>query len=240
MDIIPAIDIMGGKVVRLLRGEAKHQTVYSDSPQGIALRWASYGVRLIHVVDLDGAFGGELKNFDVVREIAKSVKPKIELGGGIRDVKTVEMVLGSGVEKVCIGTKALDRRFLEKIGKDLKDRIVVSIDAKSGIVYSKGWIHKTERSAVSLAKEAESLGIKTINYTDISRDGTMEGPNIDSLKELLSQTNIDIVTSGGISSLDDIKRLKALGNGRLTGVIVGKALYEGQVDLAEAMKVCAC
>jgi len=238
MKVIPAIDIKGGKVVRLTQGRARDETVYFDNPMEVAERWAAFGVGLIHIVDLDGALEGKPKNFALIKEIAEKIKPRIELGGGIRDLESIDMALGDGIEKVCIGTKALDHRFLKMLGRKYKSRIVVSIDAKEGIVYSKGWVFKTRMAVIDLAKEVEGLGITTINYTDISKDGMLEGPNIRSLKELLKATDLDIVASGGISSIEDVKNLKALEKDGLVGIIIGKALYENRIDLGEAIGIC--
>lgn len=239
MKIIPAIDIRNGKVVRLIQGAVELETVYSDSPLAMAQAWASYGVELIHIVDLDGALEGELKNLEIVKEIVKSVKSKVELGGGIRDEAAVRAVLDAGVDKVIIGTKALDEKFIETIEKEFKDRIIISVDADRGVVRTKGWLFATKIKAVELAKKMESLGIKRINYTDISKDGTLEGPNIKSLQELLKATKIDVVAAGGISTIDDVNRLKPLEKDGLVGIVIGKALYENTIDLKEAIMVCS-
>jgi len=238
MKVIPAIDIMGGKVVRLKQGVATAVKVYSDSPIDMARQWVSYGVDLLHVVDLDGALEGKLKNLDIVKEIVKNVSAKVELGGGIRDEKTIEEVLKAGVDKVVIGTKALDERFLLRVGEIFGDRIVVSIDGRDGIVYTKGWVEDTRTNVIDLVNKIEMSGIRTINYTDITRDGTLEGFNIKSLEVLLEATTVDVVAAGGISSLIDLKRLKPLEKEGLAGIIIGKALYEGTVDLGEAIKIC--
>lgn len=239
MKVIPAIDIRGGKVVRLIQGDVELETVYSDSPLEMAQKWASFDVELIHIVDLDGALEGGLKNLDKVKEIVKNIKAKVELGGGIRDEAAVKEVLDAGVDKVVIGTKALDEAFLDRIGKKFKDKIVVSIDAMQGMVQTKGWVFSTKAKAIDLARKVEGLGIRTINYTDISKDGTLEGPNIKSLKELLKATKVDIVASGGISTIDDVKSLKLLEKDGLAGIIIGKALYENTLDLEEAIKICS-
>jgi phosphoribosylformimino-5-aminoimidazole carboxamide ribotide isomerase len=236
---IPAIDIRGGKVVRLSQGEYSRQTTYPDAPLAMAEKWDSYGVGMIHIVDLDGALEGSLRNLEIVGQIAKSVKAKIELGGGIRDEATIETAIAAGVSKVVIGTKALDQAFLERIARRFKDNIVVGIDARDGMVHTKGWVFKTDISAIELAKRIGSVGISTINYTDISRDGMLEGPNIDSLRELLNATKMDIVAAGGVSKIDDIKKLKILESEGLKGIIIGKALYEGKLDLAEAVRICS-
>lgn len=238
MRVIPAIDLRGGKVVRLSQGMAERETVYSDSPVETAIKWSESGVDMIHVVDLDGAFGGELRNLTVVRDIAMAVGSKIELGGGIRDEAAIQMALDAGAAKVVIGTRALDRRFLEKIITLHGEKIVVAIDARSGMVRTKGWTSETDIRAVELARSIEAAGVKTINYTDISRDGMLEGPNIESLRELLLAVDIDVVAAGGISAMEDIRNLKALEGDGLAGVIIGKALYEGKIDLKEAIRIC--
>lgn len=239
MNIIPAIDIRGGKVVRLIQGAVELETVYSEAPLEIAEKWASFGVELIHVVDLDGALQGELKNLDIIKTIVKNIRPKVELGGGIRDEATIKRILDMGVDKAVIGTKALDEKFLDKIKTEFRDRIVVAIDASRGIVHTKGWVFVTKVKAIDLARKVEALGIKRINYTDISKDGTLQGPNIKSLKEILKATDIEIVASGGIATMDDVRELKALEKDGLAGVIIGKALYENTIDLKEALKVCS-
>ena len=239
MIVIPAIDIRGGKVVRLTQGQAVRETVYSDSPLEMVRKWASFGVELIHVVDLDGAIEGRPDNIALIKEMAGSVKTKIELGGGLRDEKIIAEVIDAGVEKVVLGTKALDGKFLSGIVKKFGDRIVAGIDARDGIVYTKGWIAKTKTKAADLAKKMQDIGVKTINYTDISRDGMLKGPNVGSLKNILGAVNIDVIASGGVSTLEDVKTLKALEPDGLKGMIIGKALYEGKIDLGEAIKICS-
>ncbi|MFA6320880.1 MAG: 1-(5-phosphoribosyl)-5-[(5-phosphoribosylamino)methylideneamino]imidazole-4-carboxamide isomerase [Candidatus Omnitrophota bacterium] len=240
MRIIPAVDIKGGKVVRLTQGLADKETIYSDSPVEMAEKWAGFDVDLIHIVDLDGALEGELKNLKIVSEIVSAVKPRIELGGGIRDIETIKRVLDAGIQKVCIGTKALDKKFLTDISKsDFREMVVISIDAKDGFVHTKGWVEKTDIKASDLVREAGMFGIKTINYTDISRDGMLEGPNIRSLRELLAISDADIVAAGGVTTIEDVKKLKLLARDGLSGMIIGKALYEGRIDLKEAIDICS-
>lgn len=239
MKVIPAIDIRGGKVVRLIQGAPELETVYSESPLEMAEKWASFGVDLIHVVDLDGAIEGSLRNLVIVKEMVKRIKAKIELGGGIRDEETIKKVLDAGVDKVVIGTKALDEKFLETVRKEFKDNVIVAIDAREGIVQTRGWVFITKVRARDLAKKVEDIGIKRINYTDISRDGTLEGPNIRSIKALLKATKVEIVASGGVSTIDDVKRLKSLEKNGLVGLIIGKALYENTIDLKEALDICS-
>ena len=238
MQVIPAIDIKGGKVVRLEQGAADKVKVYSDDPVDVAVKMASFGVGLIHVVDLDGALGGKLENLEVIKRIIKSVKPSIELGGGIRDEKTIKACLDAGVAKVVLGTKALDPKFIIKIVKLFGDKIVVGVDARDGIVHTKGWVAKADIKAAGLAVKMKDLGVRTINYTDISRDGMLEGPNIAGLKEILKIGGLDIIASGGISTIEDVKKLKALEPDGLKGMIIGKALYEGRIELSEAVRLC--
>ena len=239
MVIIPAIDIRGGKVVRLSQGKFSAETVYSDSPVETAKKWEAAGAEMIHVVDLDGAAQGRPENLELVRMIAKAVKPMIELGGGIRDEASIQKAVDAGVSKVVIGTKALDPKFLEGAVKKFGSKIVVGIDACEGFVCTKGWVVTTKANAVDLARQVESAGVSTINYTDISKDGMLAGPNIDSVIELLEATRLDVVLAGGISGINDIRRLKTIPGRGLTGVIIGKALYEGRVDLKEAIEICA-
>ena len=240
MQVIPAIDIRRGKVVRLIRGLVELETIYSESPLETARRWSDFGVGLMHLVDLDGAMEGKLVNLDIVMEIARSVKSKIELCGGIRYEKSVRRALHSGVDRVVLGTRALDEKFLAAVLEEFGDRIVISIDAKHGMVYTRGWLFETEVRAVDLIRKLSGLVIRRVNYTDISKDGTLEGPNIESLKEILkAATGVEIIASGGISSIEDVKHLKALAPYGLGGIIIGKALYENKIDLGEAMRICA-
>ena len=238
MKIIPAIDIRGGKVVRLRQGRAEDETIYFDSPLDAARMWLSQGADFIHVVDLDGAIEGRLKNLKLVKEMIGGLNVKIELGGGIREIGDIQEVIDAGVEKVVIGTRALEDDFISKISKRFKDKIVVGIDARDGAVLTKGWLFKTRVKAVDLAGKMASLGIRTINYTDISRDGMLTGPNIEGLKSMLKVSGIDIIASGGISTIEDVRRLKHLEPEGLKGMIIGKALYEKTIDLREAIEIC--
>lgn len=238
MIVIPAIDIRLGKVVRLRQGKFSAETVYSDSPVETAKRWEAAGAGMIHIVDLDGAAEGRPKNLDLVRSISGAVKCGIELGGGIRDEESVQKAIDAGASKVVIGTRALDEKFLGRVAKRFGAGIVIGIDASEGLVCTKGWVVTTKVRAIDLARQVESSGISTINYTDVSRDGMLAGPNIDSVAELLEATKLEVVLSGGISSINDLKRLKMLPGRGLKGVIIGKALYEGRVDLKEAIEEC--
>ncbi len=239
VEVIPAIDIRGGKVVRLDQGRAERETVYFDSPMEVARMWAAQGASLIHVVDLDGAIKGEPKNLGAVKEIIDGVNVKIEFGGGIRDMDAIQDLIDAGCDKVVIGTRALEEDFISKASKRFGGRIVVGIDAKDGMVLTKGWLFKTEMKAVDLAGKMAGLGVRTINYTDISRDGMLKGPNMESLNNMLKVKGIDIVASGGVSTIDDVKRLKTLEGAGLKGMIIGKALYENTIDLKEAIEICS-
>jgi len=238
MIVIPAIDIRLGRVVRLSQGNFSAETVYSGSPVETAKRWEAAGAGMIHIVDLDGAAEGRPRNLDLVRSISGAVKCEIELGGGIRDEESVQKAVDAGASKVVIGTRALDEKFLSRVAKRFGAGIVIGIDASEGLVCTKGWVVTTKVRAIDLARQVESSGISTVNYTDVSRDGMLAGPNIDSVAELLEATKLEVVLSGGISSINDLKRLKTLPGRGLKGVIIGKALYEGRVDLKEAIEEC--
>lgn len=241
MIVIPAVDIKGGKVVRLTQGKAEQETVYYNSPLEAANTWVAIGATFLHVVDLDGAMKGEFKNLELIEDMAKNIKSAgIELGGGLRDEETISQVLDAGIDKVVIGTRALDKRFLSRMIKEFDDSIVVSIDAKDGFVYTKGWLYKSKFKATDLAQEAIDAGAKTINYTDIRSDGMLKGPNMDSLRIMLHtvKARADVVAGGGISTIEDVKKLKTLESEGLKGIIIGKALYEKTIDLREALDVC--
>jgi len=235
MLIIPAIDLKDGNCVRLLQGKKEAVTVYSDDPAATARRWQSEGASLIHVVDLDGAFTGAQKNLDAITKIREAVSVDIEVGGGIRDMDGVEHLFRLGINRVILGTKAVeDPEFLREAAQHSPGKVFVGIDAKDGVVAVKGWVELTGLSAVELAKKAEALGAGGIIYTDISRDGMLTGPNIPATEEVLRAVGIPVIASGGVSSLEDIKRLKAIKG--LWGVIVGKALYSGAIDYREALR----
>jgi phosphoribosylformimino-5-aminoimidazole carboxamide ribotide isomerase len=237
MKVIPAIDIKGGKVVRLAQGSADRETVYPLSPIDYARKWESYGVDLIHVVDLDGALEGKSGNLGIVKEIAHSVKAKIELGGGMRDEEAVKAALDAGVDRVVIGTKALNENFLEKVVRIFNGKIIVGIDAMDGIVRTKGWVFATGMKAIDLVHKVEEMGVNTVNYTDISTDGMLEGPNIGALKDIVCNCDLDVIAAGGVSGLEDLKKLKKLEPLGLKGVIIGKALYENRIELSEAIAI---
>ncbi|MDP3142332.1 MAG: 1-(5-phosphoribosyl)-5-[(5-phosphoribosylamino)methylideneamino]imidazole-4-carboxamide isomerase [Candidatus Omnitrophota bacterium] len=239
MIIIPAIDIKDGAVVRLLQGKFNEATIYSRKPEEVAHKWEAQGAKIIHVVDLDGAKAGKVVNYALFEKIIKAVKIPIQVGGGIRYKEDIQRLMASGVKKVVVGTKAVeDKSFIQDIISRWPDNILVSIDASSGRVAEKGWQAVTTKKTEDLAQEMQEIGVKQLVFTDISRDGTLIGPNIPEIKKLLSMISIPLLVAGGISNLQDILKLKALERDGLTGVIVGKALYEGTLDLIEALKIC--
>lgn len=231
MIIYPAIDIKGGKCVRLTQGLKDQEKVYYDSPQEVARLWQEKGARWLHVVDLDGAFGGRARNYEIVKEMVTSATIPIQIGGGIRSLENIEAWLALGIKRVILGTKALeDPVMLKEALKRFSEEIVVSIDAKNGLVTTEGWVKTSSIKAVDFAMRLEAQGVRRIVYTDISRDGMLSGPNFEALENLKGAVGLEIIASGGISSLKDLTALQRMG---IEGAIVGKALYEGRIDLAE-------
>ncbi len=237
--IIPAIDLKDGCVVRLTQGSFKDKKIYSRDAVKTARHWLRQGAELIHVVDLDGAVTGVPKNLEIVKKIAQETSAVLEFGGGVRKIETIKTLLDYGVSRVVLGTKAIeDSAFLKEAFKKFKHKIIVSIDARDGQVLVKGWQEKGGKlQATALAKQLKGLGFKKVIYTDIAKDGTLKGPNIKGIKTLLKETGLEVIASGGVSSLDDLRKLKALEKDGVTGVIVGKALYEGRFTLTQALKL---
>jgi len=235
MLIIPAIDLKDGQCVRLTQGNLHQATVYSDDPVATARKWQDQGAQLLHVVDLNGAFEGEPKNLSHVEAIVNAVSIPVQVGGGIRSLDTVRMYLGAGAKRVVMGTTALrHRQVVEEILEVFPERVVVSIDAKNGLVATDGWKTVTDISARDAIISLAGLPLAAVMYTDIAKDGMMAGPNIPSLKVMVEASPVPIIASGGISNLGDIKAIKALGS-KVEGVILGKSLYEGKIDLAQAI-----
>ena len=235
MIIFPAIDLYEKKAVRLYKGDYSQMTVYSTDPLGVAKGFKEKGADYIHMVDLEGAKDGSTPNFKVVEEIAKNSGLKVEIGGGIRSEETVERYLDAGVMRVILGTAALnDRAFLEKVCAKHGERIAVGADLMDGKVAVKGWLETSDVTGMDFCAQMENLGIRTIICTDISRDGAMRGTNRELYKLLSEKFTMDIVASGGVSTLDDIKALREMD---LYGAIVGKAIYTGDIDLKEAIEV---
>ena len=238
MIIIPAIDIMDGKVVRLFKGQFDQVTEYGKDPVDMAKRWEGLGARYLHVVDLDGAETGARRNEAAIKKIAKAIKIPIETGGGIRTREVVDDFLQAGVDRVVLGTKVVDdRAFLADILKAWGARISVSLDCKNGFVAQRGWAETSNVKGKDLAREFIGMGLKNIIYTDIARDGTLAGPNMEGLKEILDIGDVNVIASGGIKGLDDIKALLALKRKNLYGAITGRAIYEGTLDVKEAFRL---
>lgn len=237
MLIIPAIDLKDGRVVRLYQGRFKYERIYSNDPINTARLWQRQGAKYLHVVDLDGARLGKICHKDIIKKIAKSVKIPVEFGGGLRTVDSIKNILNCGVERVVLGTKSQDLNFLRKILKRFRQRIIVSVDARNYAIRINGWQRGYKKSGIiKFISLLEDIGFKQIIYTDIIRDGTLKGPNIEMVKRILKNSGLSVIASGGISSLSDISRLKKLNKVGLSGVIVGKALYEGRFTLRQALK----
>lgn len=232
MIIYPAIDLKDGKCVRLSQGSFENITVYCDNPGVVAEKFVSCGAEYIHVVDLDGAKEGKRKNAEVIKNIVSAAgKIKVQLGGGIRSMEDIDSAFDLGINRVIIGTAAVEEpNFVKEAVNKYGEKIAVGIDAKNGFAATRGWKAISKVKAIDLAADMKSIGIKTIIYTDIATDGMLQGPNFEAMKEMVSTVSVDIIASGGVSSLDDIKLLAKTGVG---GVIVGKAIYAGNVELHE-------
>ena len=236
MIVIPAIDLKEGRCVRLEQGIMERDTVYSENPAAQALKWEAQGAELLHIVDLDGAFAGEPRNRSAIEAIVKALKIPTQLGGGIRDLATVEAYLGMGVGRVIIGTAAQrNPELVRDACARFPGKVVVGIDAKNGMVAVQGWAEVTDVTAVDLARKFEGFGVSAIVYTDISRDGMMQGPNIEATRALAEAISIPVIASGGVSSLRDIENLLAIESAGVSGAITGKAIYSGAMDLAAAI-----
>ena len=233
MNIIPAIDLIGGKAVRLVKGDYNKVTVYSDTPVEVAKSFEAQGAKLLHVVDLDGAKEGSTANFDTVAQIVKETNLSVEIGGGIRSMDTVKKYRESGVDRIIIGTAAVtDPAFLEEAVRTYGEHITVGVDIKDGMVAIKGWLEVSSLSCFEFCEKMQDLGVKTIICTDISKDGMMSGTNRELYRELYERFSLHIIASGGVSSMEDIQALSAMG---LWGAIVGKAIYTGAVNLSDAI-----
>ena len=236
MLVIPAIDLKDGQCVRLLQGKKEAVTTYSNNPANTAKRWESCGARLLHIVDLDGAFTGSQKNLQAIMQIRQSVKIALQVGGGIRNIGNVMNLFSAGIDRIIIGTAAIeDPEFLTYACNKYPGKVLIGIDAMNGMVAIKGWEEVTSVKAKDLAKRLEMAGVSGIIYTDISRDGMLSGPNIEATGEMVESVKIPVIASGGVSCLEDIKNLMRIKN--LWGVITGKAIYSGALDLKEAMRI---
>jgi phosphoribosylformimino-5-aminoimidazole carboxamide ribotide isomerase len=241
VNLIPAIDIQGGRCVRLRRGDFADETVFGDDPVAMAQKWVRDGAHLLHVVDLDGAREGSPRNFSLVRAIAEAIPIPVQTGGGIRTAADLQALAESAVAKAVLGTTAVEdptfvARALALLGRD---RLIVAVDAQDGFVKTKGWVERTEVRALDLAKRLAADGVGEILYTDISRDGMMQRANVDGIREVAEGSGLEVLASGGVTDLEDLRALRELEPYGVTGVIVGRALYEGRFTVAEAEAVLA-
>ena len=235
MEIIPAVDIKGGKCVRLFQGDYSQETVYFDDPVDVALKWESLGAERIHLVDLDGAAAGEMKNFTVIEAIAKRVRVPLQLGGGVRDEKTVQELIDTGISRIILGTIAVEQpELVNSLCRKFGEAIVVGIDARDGMVATRGWLKGTGIKVKEMGSKMTELGVKRIIYTDIKRDGTLTEPNFSQIEDMVNGLEANIIAAGGISAMEHLKKLGKMG---VEGAIVGKALYTGNIDLKEALKI---
>ncbi len=236
MFIFPAIDLKDGKCVRLSMGKKEHETVFSESPVHVAENWVEQGAKHLHIVDLDGAFEGKPVNTGIIEQIRKSVEVFIQVGGGIRHKQVVKQLLEVGIDRLVIGTRALDSpEWLFELCTEFPGKIAVGIDANNGRVAVKGWTSVSNRTAIGFAKEIESANPAAIIFTDIEKDGMLQGPNFSSIMDFTREVNIPVIASGGVSAIEDVKKLSNL---PLEGMIIGKALYTGNILLSEAIRVC--
>ena len=236
MIIFPAIDIKDNKCVRLLQGDFDKVNIYGDDPSEMAKKWEDKGSQFIHIVSLNGARGEGNVNDESIKKILQTVNIPIQIGGGIREEKREKELLDLGVNRVIFGSMAVkNKELLKELVKKYKEKIVVSIDSKNGKVATEGWEEVSIVDSLQLCKELEEIGVKTIVYTDISKDGMMIGPNFDIYEKLSKETNLDIIASGGVTTIDDVKKLNSM---NLYGAIIGKALYENKIELKEVLSLC--
>ena len=238
MNFYPAIDIKDGKFIRLKQGRLDEVTVYGDNPVEIAKKFSEAGAKWIHVVDIDGAFKGKSINQKVILDIKKNSKTKIQVGGGIRTQESASFYLNNGIDRVVLGTIALENpKIVEQLCENYPGRIAVGIDAKKGMVATDGWSKTSTIEVSKLSKLYENIGVSCVIFTDIEKDGLMEGVSLNQLKNLLKNTKLNIIASGGVSSLDDLKQLKSLEKKNLIGVISGKAIYENKFSVNKAIEI---
>lgn len=236
MLIIPAVDLRAGRCVRLVHGSLAHETVYYDDPLAAALRWQSEGAELLHLVDLDGAFAGMLRNIEAIDRIVRTLQIPVQAGGGIRDAATAAGLLARGVERVILGTVAVTApQVVEELCVRYPGRVLVGIDARDGKVAVRGWAEEAEIEAVTLARRMTEIGVRELIYTDIGRDGTLAGPNLEAVRQLAAGVQANIIASGGVSRLEDIRELLKLAPLGVTGIITGQAIYAGHLDLGKAI-----
>lgn len=240
MLIIPAVDLRGGRCVRLFQGRADQETVYSTDPVAVARTWEEQGARRLHVVDLDGAFTGKPQNSGVVLDIVKSVNIPVQVGGGIRNPENVKCYLEHGVDRVILGTAALTNpEFLDAVVAAYGERIVVGVDCRDGRVCVQGWEQTAATDVLPFLEELVRRGVRRVVFTDVKRDGTLEGPNLEEIARVAAHTELKVIASGGVSRLEDLRALKRLEHLGVDSVIIGKALYAGTLTLAEALALDA-
>lgn len=235
MILFPAIDILNGKCVRLIQGDYAKEKVYSNSPIEIANKWEAMGAKALHIVDLDGAKSGKTSNQMVIETIISNTKVPVQVGGGIRSLKQIEDYLSIGIDRIILGTAAIqDLSLLSQAVNSYKEKIAVSIDARNGLVATEGWRQTSNILALELVKKLEDIGVQTIIYTDISRDGMLLGPNYQELANIQEASSLNLIASGGISSIEDVRKLQEM---ELYGAIIGKALYDNRIDLTKLLEV---
>jgi len=233
INIIPAIDLRNGRCVRLYQGNYNQEVVFSDDPLDVALKWQSVGAPRLHIVDLDGAASGEIRNLSIIRDITRAMLIPVQLGGGIRDIETVEALLKAGIDRVILGTAAVeDPRLVTEACHRFRESVAVGIDTREGFVATRGWVNETEQTAVDLADSMTQIGVRRFIFTDIGRDGTLTEPNFSAIAEMVDAIRLPVIAAGGITSINHLKMLEKLG---VEGAIVGKALYTGDIDLKKAL-----
>ncbi|MEY7999503.1 1-(5-phosphoribosyl)-5-[(5-phosphoribosylamino)methylideneamino]imidazole-4-carboxamide isomerase [Clostridium sp. Mt-5] len=236
MLILPAIDLRDGKCVRLYQGKFEKSEIVGEDPAKVALSFKEKGAEYIHMVDLDGALDGKIKNMEAISKVVEAVKIPVELGGGIRDIETIDMLVEIGVSRVILGTAALKNPdFVKKAVKKYREKVAVGIDAKNGKVAVNGWIRVSDVDYIDLARNMESIGVNTIIFTDISKDGTLRGPNLEQLFKIQNSVSCNIIASGGIKNINDLEDINRMG---LYGAITGKAVYSGNIDLKKSIELC--
>jgi len=238
MIVYPAVDIKGGRCVRLYQGKAELETLYSEDPEAMARRWVAAGAKWLHVVDLDGAFAGKPVNHDLIARIAALSGARVQAGGGVRELETVEDLLEAGVSRVIVGSRAAsDPEFAETVFKEFRERVIPSIDSRGGSVLLRGWLEGAGMKAEELGNTFFRMGCRTVICTEVGRDGTLTGPDLAGLENFLDATGLKVIAAGGVSSLRDIRELKKLEGKGLLGAVTGKAIYDGTLDLAKALKL---
>lgn len=232
--ILVAIDLVGGEVVRLTKGRMDAKTVYGADPVRAALGWQAAGARWLHLVDLDGATGTGVSNAGPIRQILQAVEVPVQIGGGIRSMASIEGWVDAGVTRICIGTRSMDRKFMAGAVKEFGDRLIASLDTSKGMVRVAGWTQASPTTVLQAIRQLLDCGVSRIMFTDIERDGTLSGPNIDAIRQVMQAVDIPVIAAGGVTDLSDVSRLAGLG---LEGIVIGKALYSGNLDLAAAQEI---